>query len=73
MKSLCRACNRTFGGLSGFDIHRVGQYTDTPPDYGRRCLTDEELAAKGIMPNAKGIYIKTYTGPARQEEQADAA
>ena len=43
MKSECRACGKIFGGLTGFDTHRVGRYIQSGPDYGRRCLTDQEL------------------------------
>jgi len=40
-RSLCRGCNKVFSTTSTFDRHRVGEYPD------RRCLTAEELTAKG--------------------------
>ena len=41
----CAECGRTFGGLTGFDLHRA-DVTKDPYDW--RCATDEELAAKGL-------------------------
>lgn len=43
----CIECGRMFSSNSTFENHRAGKYTQTGPDYGRRCLTDEELRARG--------------------------
>jgi hypothetical protein len=43
----CHACGKLFGGLTGFDAHRAGAYTGEHPHYGRHCLSDDELRAKG--------------------------
>ncbi|MBP8197046.1 MAG: hypothetical protein KAX64_00635 [Chromatiaceae bacterium] len=34
--------------MSGFDAHRVGDYADIAPHYGRRCLADAEFEANGF-------------------------
>ena len=38
-----------FGGITGFDKHRVGVYVDDHPHYGRRCRTAEEMAKFGYV------------------------
>lgn len=49
----CTACGRPFTSTSSFEKHRI---TVTPtPRYARRCMTDEELAAAGMVPNDKGF------------------
>lgn len=52
--STCPACGLVFRSTSGFDDHRRGEYTHTPPDHGRRCLTLPELQARGYGPDDKG-------------------
>lgn len=61
----CSACYMQFRGLSGFDDHRVGKYCNTPPDYGRRCLSTSEMFAKGYQIDEKLRWYKPMT-----EEQA---
>lgn len=46
-KCVCRRCERVFSGLSLFDEHFSGRRTQIGPDYGRRCLTDEEMVGRG--------------------------
>jgi len=41
----CATCHLSFASQTGFDKHRVGRYNQTPSE--RRCLTREELTAKG--------------------------
>lgn len=54
--NLCRSCGLDFTSVRDFDSHRVGvhEYTyweglrmDPPREDGRRCLTIEEMRAKG--------------------------
>ena len=52
----CSACGATFGGLTGFDDHRTGQYLDRHPDYGRRCMSGTEMGAKGYRQDAAGLW-----------------
>lgn len=56
MKCECRACGESFGGESAFNRHRVGEFSMTPPNYGRRCLTEQEMAGKGWFRNAAGRW-----------------
>lgn len=47
MKSECLACGEKFGGMTLFEAHRSGKFTDNGPDYGRRCLSQDEMTGKG--------------------------
>ena len=47
----CAECGRTFGGLYGFDLHRMDQTRDP---YDWRCADDAELQAKELHLSAKG-------------------
>ena len=51
----CSECGRTFGGLSGFDAHRMAVITDP---YDWRCATDAELEARNLHLLAKGWWIQ---------------
>lgn len=42
---MCRGCGKAFAGLSLFEKHRTGTYTDQHPSYGRECQTAEQLEA----------------------------
>ena len=84
-KSLCRGCGETFKSGSGFDLHRVGGFGDpiyattstgnrgkitgyTPVT--RRCLTVEEMLAKGLTRNEKVWWVtKAYDESAHEEEE----
>lgn len=50
-RCLCRSCGLYFTSDNAFAAHRVG-------DYGidRRCLTEDELRAKGFEPNEAGYW-----------------
>lgn len=39
----CTVCHRTFSGTTTGDAHRTGEH-----GIDRRCLTDDELAKKGM-------------------------
>ena len=51
----CSECGRVFGGLSGFDAHRVDVVTDP---YDWRCATDAELATRSIRRSARRWWIQ---------------
>lgn len=42
----CAACGEVFVAEYLFNLHRVVEYNNTPPAYGRRCLTTDEMKAK---------------------------
>jgi len=53
----CPACGHTFGGERGFDLHRVGGFAGFGAAVNnRRCLTDDEMRAAGLMPDERGIW-----------------
>jgi hypothetical protein len=49
----CRGCGELFNSVKSFDRHRRGTYT--PP--ARRCLSPDEMRAKGMTRNAAGYWI----------------
>jgi hypothetical protein len=51
----CAECGRTFGGLSGFDAHRMDSVKDP---YDWRCATDAELKAKCIRLSGRGWWVR---------------
>lgn len=53
----CSECGEYFGSVNGFDRHRTGKYEMTPPNYGRRCLTPEEMTAKKMRQNERGFWV----------------
>lgn len=55
----CAACGDYFNSTSTFDRHRAGTFAarGTWP-HARRCLTTEELHAKGWARNVVGFWIE---------------
>lgn len=51
-KNQCRGCSQYFNSNRAFDKHRTGHY-----EHGRRCLTPDEMIAKGMSLNAAGFWI----------------
>lgn len=56
MKCDCRACGESFGGETAFKARRTGDFTHEAPNYGRRCLTRQEMKAKGWFQNEAGRW-----------------
>jgi len=68
-KNICGACNQIFGGLSSFDMHRVGSFGEPIYKNGksrdlvgytkhsRRCLTPDEMVALSMRQNEKGWWV----------------
>ena len=56
---LCTVCGEHFRSPTGFDRHRTG------PVEARRCLTPEEMAARGMSRNARGYWITAVYEVAR--------
>jgi len=56
-RNQCRVCNAYFNSGHGFEKHRTGQH-----GVDRRCMTPEEMLAKGMSLNADGFWI-TKTMP----------
>ena len=51
----CPTCGELFNSTHAFDKHRVGPYGE----FGRhrRCLTNDEMAVRGMTRNAAGFWI----------------
>lgn len=48
----CSGCGQLFNSVGSFDGHRTGPYAA-----GRRCLTTEEMMARGWSRNQGGYWI----------------
>lgn len=48
----CAACLEYFNSTGMFDRHRIGGYAS------RRCLSADELMAKGYLKNSAGFWIR---------------
>jgi hypothetical protein len=55
----CPTCGQGFNRVSTFDKHRVGEFA---PGNTRRCLSTEEMQAKGWQVNAAGFWITASGG-----------
>ena len=58
-------CGLRFGGVVAFDAHRIGNYTLGT----RRCLPPEELMARGLYLDDRGIWRRP--GPRQKPIPAD--
>jgi hypothetical protein len=48
----CAACHQSFRSLGGFDKHRTGRYQPNE----RRCLTPDEMTARGWVQGDSGMW-----------------
>ena len=48
----CQACKEYFNSTGAFDKHRTGKH-----GVDRRCMTTEEMVAKGFSLNTAGYWI----------------
>jgi hypothetical protein len=51
----CGACHQSFNAVSTFDHHRTGPYAGTGAN-ARRCLSTDEMIAKGWHQNVAGFW-----------------
>ena len=66
----CTSCGEYFNSVSIFDLHRVGSWQDRGAH--RRCLTVEEMRARGYLKNASGFWIEKSRQNARERpDRAD--
>lgn len=52
----CAKCGTLFNSVSVFDRHRVGSWQDAGKY--RRCLSVDEMVARGWSQNARGFWIE---------------
>ena len=55
----CTTCGEYFNSSSAFDYHREGSYTAG----NRRCLTTDEMRAKGMVRLPTRYWIKSQMQP----------
>lgn len=55
----CTVCHETFSGTSAGDKHRTGDYAAKT----RRCLNADEMRAKGMAQNERGVWMSGGTMP----------
>ena len=49
-------CHQTFSGTASGDMHRTGAHHISRGPGRRRCLTADEMIAKGMVKNARGAW-----------------
>lgn len=55
-RNQCAACEAYFNSNSAFDEHRTGPFGSPGAPSARRCLSGEEMSAKGMARNAAGFW-----------------
>ena len=63
---LCRACGALFRAVGTFDLHRTG------PHGARRCMTPDELVARGYIRDPRGRWRLAVSRPASAWGSCDA-
>lgn len=48
----CQGCKEYFNSNAAFTKHRVGKF-----GVNRRCMTPEEMLAKGMVKNSRGFWV----------------
>jgi hypothetical protein len=52
----CEGCGQQFTGMQPFDMHRVGSYASGRKPSTRRCLSADEMHAKGMTQTESGAW-----------------
>lgn len=63
----CTACHQTFSGTTSGDMHRTGRHDTTVGPERRRCLASNEMRAKGMEQNDRGVWTTGGTSPWAKE------
>lgn len=53
-RNQCQGCKEYFNSVAAFDKHREGKH-----GVDRRCLTADEMQAKGMAKNSHGFWVGT--------------
>lgn len=59
----CTECHETFSGSSAGDRHRVGDHAVFAGPDRRRCLTADEMRARGMEQNRRGVWTTGGVSP----------
>lgn len=51
-KNQCQGCKKYFNSNTAFEMHRTGRH-----GIDRRCMTEEEMTAKGMSMNARSFWV----------------
>lgn len=63
-RNQCQGCKTYFNSSFSFDKHRTGEHGKD-----RRCLTHEEMRAKGMRTNSAGFWISAAMPDSVKEHQ----
>jgi hypothetical protein len=64
-RNQCGGCHEYFNSSFAFDKHRTGEFGKD-----RRCLTTDEMKAKGMAVNAAGFWVSSVMPEAVVKEHA---
>lgn len=64
-RNQCPTCGEYFNSNASFDKHRIGKFGED-----RRCMTVEEMQAKGMCKNSADFWV-TALNPVFQTEDAE--
>ncbi len=67
-RNQCQGCKEYFNSSFAFDKHRTGEH-----GHDRRCLTVDEMKAKGMSVNAAGFWISSAMPEREYDAEAHAA
>ncbi|AET91704.1 hypothetical protein BYI23_B010970 [Burkholderia sp. YI23] len=70
-RNQCPACEAYFNSTAAFDAHRTGPFGQGGLPAQRRCLTLDEMQAKGMTLNVAGFWIteaKSAAAVARRKQ-----
>lgn len=59
----CTSCHETFTGTTSGDKHRVGEHHIDVGPTRRRCLSPDQMRAKGMAQNTRGQWTNGGTSP----------
>jgi hypothetical protein len=69
----CSACGERFNSAKTFDGHRVGPFSPITRPTQRRCLSVEQMQAKGWLLNDAGFWISGKRPTVARASRAGAA
>ena len=67
-RNQCQGCKKYFNSNTAFEMHRRGEF-----GVDRRCLTEEEMLARGMALNAKSFWVSELNERTFNKEIADEA
>jgi hypothetical protein len=65
-KNQCQGCKQYFNSNTAFEMHRTGRH-----GIDRRCMTTDEMTAKGMSLNAQSFWITERNERFEKESEDD--